>query len=328
MSRKPARPALKPGLHPRNPHRERYDFEQLIHAEPALKAYVKANPHGGQTVDFSNAEAVKTLNKALLACFYQVHQWDLPPGYLCPPVPGRADYIHHLADLLADANGGSVPEGKTVRGLDVGTGANLIYPIIGSQAYGWQFVGADIDPISIASAKLIVESNPVLKPLVTLRKQKNANNIFTGMVKPSEQFDFSLCNPPFHSSEDKAAAGTERKHRNLSDNRRGRGQKVEVKADRLNFGGQNAELWCPGGEAAFVQRMIEQSALIPTQLCWFTSLISSKRNLPGLYKALKKAGAATTETIDMAQGQKQSRILAWSFLTREQRKAWAKTRWQ
>lgn len=78
------------------------------------------------SVNFADPLAVKTLNKALLAHFYGVTHWDIPDGFLCPPVPGRADYVHHLADLLADDNGGVVPKQATV--LDIGTGANLIYP--------------------------------------------------------------------------------------------------------------------------------------------------------------------------------------------------------
>ena len=93
--------AQKPGLHPRNRHHQRYDLPALCQAHPDLQGYITLNPLGEQTIDFANPQAVKALNKALLAHFYAVKHWDIPDGFLCPPVPGRADYIHHLADLLA-----------------------------------------------------------------------------------------------------------------------------------------------------------------------------------------------------------------------------------
>jgi len=325
-SRKPAG-SKKPGLHPRNPHSARYDFAALVEALPALKPFIRSSGRGEPTIDFADADAVKMLNRALLASFYKVTDWDIPEGYLCPPIPGRADYIHHIADLLAASNGGKAPRGKKVRGLDIGTGANLVYPIIGSQSYGWQFVGADIDPVSVDCARQIVSSNRALKGLVELRHQADAAQIFNGMIKPDEQFDITICNPPFHASAEDAAAGTERKLKNLAANRSQRGQ-AERKGDRLNFGGQNNELWCPGGEAAFVGRMIEQSRAFASQVCWFTSLISSSRNLPVLEKALKKAGAAEVQILQMQQGQKQSRVLAWSFLAAKERGLWAQFRWR
>jgi len=106
---------------------------------------------------------VRCLNQALLAQTYQIKHWMIPVGYLCPPIPGRADYIHYVADLLAGA--GKVPTGKQVGVLDIGTGANCIYPIIGSQSYGWKFLATDIDPVSVKTACLFVESNPCLSKL-------------------------------------------------------------------------------------------------------------------------------------------------------------------
>jgi 23S rRNA (adenine1618-N6)-methyltransferase len=84
---------------------------------------------------------------------------------LRPPIPGRADYIHYIADLLAENNGGKIPKGKQIKCLNIGVGANCIYPIIGNQEYGGSFVGADVDPVSIASANKIIEFNPFLKPV-------------------------------------------------------------------------------------------------------------------------------------------------------------------
>ncbi|MEQ7798723.1 23S rRNA (adenine(1618)-N(6))-methyltransferase RlmF [Pedobacter sp. ASV1-7] len=293
-------------LHPRNKHRSRYDFPELIKSLPDLYPFVATNVHGDESIDFSNPLAVKMLNKALLKHFYGVSTWDIPANYLCPPIPGRADYIHYIADLLAESNGGIIPRGKHIKGLDIGVGANCIYPIIGHQEYGWSFVGSDLDPIAIKSARAIISVNPQLKDEISCRQQHNKQHIFKSIVKPGERFDFSMCNPPFHSSAVEAQSGTRRKLHNLG--------KQRGKEQVLNFGGQGAELWCEGGEVAFVRRMIEESTAIADQCLWFSSLVSKSASLPFIYSALKTADVARIKTIEMAQGQKISRFVAWTFI--------------
>jgi 23S rRNA (adenine1618-N6)-methyltransferase len=295
----------KSGLHPRNPHRFRYDFKKLIESCPELAPYVANNKYGNESIDFANPDAVLALNRSLLKHFYDITDWSIPVNYLCPPIPGRADYIHHIADLLALGNNGVIPRGEQVRVLDIGVGANCVYPIIGVKEYGWSFVGTDIDPVAIESARNIVEKNPVLTGKIELRVQPIAANIFQGIVQPEEQFDLSICNPPFHSSKEEAAEATRRKVFNLN---AGKSAKTVQ-----NFGGQNVELIYQGGEEAFVRRMIQQSSRIPTQFKWFSTLIAKSDHLPAVYKSLAIARAAEVRTIDMAQGQKVSRVVAWRF---------------
>ena len=317
---KPAEPANeKDVLHPRNPHRARYDFPQLIKTSPTLRPFVQLNKFGDESVDFADPAAVKALNRALLKQFYNISHWDIPAGYLCPPIPGRADYVHYLADLLAESNGGVIPRGGAISVLDVGVGANCIYPIIGHQEYGWHFVGSDIDGVTVRAAQAIVAANPALIGAVECRLQPARTRIFDGLIRPGEVFDFTLCNPPFHASAAAAAAGTHRKTTNLGARSGPR--------PTLNFGGQQAELWCEGGEQAFVRRMVQESARRPRSAYWFTTLISKKETLPGVYRALKTAGAAEVRTIDMAQGQKKSRLVAWTFLSPAQQENWRQTRW-
>ena len=295
----------KSGLHPRNPHRFRYDFKQLIATCPDLAPFVHLNKYKSESIDFADPAAVKMLNRALLQHFYGITGWDIPDNYLCPPIPGRADYIHHMADLLAAGNGGEIPRGENIRVLDIGTGANCVYPIIGCHEYGWKFVGTDIDPVAMESARKIIEQNSVLEGLVELRLQPVAADIFRGIIQPDDQFDLSICNPPFHSSMEEATAATRRKISNLNP-----GKKSET---IQNFGGQNIELSYEGGEEAFVRRMIQQSSRIPTQCKWFSTLIAKNDHLPAVYKSLEIARAAEVKTINMAQGQKISRVVAWRF---------------
>ncbi|WP_417224275.1 23S rRNA (adenine(1618)-N(6))-methyltransferase RlmF [Amphritea sp.] len=305
-------------LHPRNPHQGRYDFDKLCQLCADLKPCLIVNRAGDPSIDFHDPVAVKALNKALLMQRYGVQFWDIPAGYLCPPIPGRADYIHYLADELAADNGGVVPEGRMVQGLDIGVGANCIYPVIGNRSYGWQFVGTDIDPVSVNTANLIAEANPSLKGQIECRLQSEAKRIFKGVVKLSDRFDFTLCNPPFHGSAQECEAANRRKQRNL-------GQAAD-KA-HLNFGGQSNELWCSGGELAFINRMIIESRSVAEQCYMFSCLVSKQDNIPQLKAALQKAGARRIKEVAMSQGQKQSRLLLWTFQSQQAQAQWREDYW-
>lgn len=298
--------ALKPKLHPRNQHVNGYDFVGLVAQTPELEAFTTPNPLGQTTIDFQDAQAVRMLNRALLKTYYDIEFWDIPSGYLCPPIPGRVDYIHHLADLLGRDNKDNIPHGRSIKALDIGTGASLVYPLVGQSEYGWHFTGVDIDPAAIKSAQKICELN---KLKITLRHQKERENIFEGVIAARDRFHVTLCNPPFHASMEKATKGTQRKWHSL-----GKGQ-----SKRLNFGGQNAELWCPGGEIRFIATMVEQSMEFADQCLWFTSLVSKKDNLQPLSRILRKAKVAETRVVDMAQGQKTSRFIAWTYMKQKQR---------
>lgn len=295
----------KPKLHPRNPHRKRYDFEKLIESCQELAPFVIKNDYGQESINFFDPEAVKMLNTALLKHFYELDFWEIPPQFLCPPIPGRADYIHHIADLLSASNDGKVPTGEQVKCLDIGVGANCVYPIIGNKSYGWKFVGSDIDPKSANAANKIIDSNPSLKDQIEIRFQKNKRNIFSGIIQKGEHFDLTICNPPFHASAEEAARGTNRKLKNLTDEK--------PTETVLNFGGKNNELWTKGGERQFIKNMIQESKDFAKSVKWFSTLVSKKANLNAIYDALQKVKAKEVKTIPMGQGQKISRIVAWTF---------------
>jgi 23S rRNA (adenine1618-N6)-methyltransferase len=313
----------KSSLHLRNKHRERYDFQALIASCPDLGSFVSENKYGDESVDFFDPKAVLLLNKALLKHHYQIHDWEIPAGYLCPPIPGRADYIHYLADLLGDKNfqlqKKRIPSGAGIVGLDIGVGANAVYPLIGTQEYGWSFIGSDIDPKALDSAQKVLERNALLDR-IELRLQSNPRDIFQGILKKGEMVDFTMCNPPFHASAEEAQAGSLRKQSNL----KGKKQTKSV----LNFGGQNNELWCEGGELKFVGDMIFQSKAYSNAVFWFSTLISKQAHLEKVYSYLEKAAAVEVKTIAMSQGNKSSRMVAWTFLTPDHQKRWTSVRWK
>ena len=329
-NRSPATAKKLGQLHPRNPHQGRYDFDALTRALPELAKHTITNPKGESTINFSDHQAVRVLNQALLAQFYGVKFWDIPDGYLCPPIPGRADYIHYVADLLAQTThvnaDNTPPTGKQIHALDIGTGASAIYPIIGSQSYGWRFTASDIDPISVNTAALICETNQKLKGAVKVKLQPNPKQFFAGIIGRQDYFDVVICNPPFHASMAEALESNSRKQHNLQ-RHRGNNENEQVSrsstksgnaAQNLNFGGQHKELWSTGGEIAFLTNMIKESQKFAEHVGWFTSLVSKSENVKPLQLLLKQLDVAQMRIIEMSQGQKSTRVLAWRFTMDEE----------
>ncbi len=307
-------PQRKSPMHERNLYRDGYDMAKLAASFPALQAHLIVSQVGTTTIDFSDIHAVTALNQALLAADYGVSEWSLPEGYLCPPVPGRADYLHYTADLLASHNSGYIPNGVGIQVLDVGVGASAIYPIIGRKTYSWSFVGCDVDTVALQSARHIVDQNPFLTEYVQLRLQKNPTHFFKGIVGGEEAFDLVVCNPPFYADEAEAQEASARKWKNL-------GKSKDMGSTR-NFGGNAGELYCEGGELQFIKKMIEESFFFARRCYWFTTMVSKQENIHALRKALARVKPTDVQVIHMSQGQKSSRILAWTFLSHVQQRNW------
>ncbi len=297
------KPKVKAKLHERNKHIGRYDLDSLTKSSPELEKYLIENKKGEQSVDFANPNAVKELNKALLLHFYNIDYWDIPEGYLCPPIPGRADYIHIVADLLAESNDGEIPKGEKIKCLDIGTGANFVYPIIGTNEYGWSFIATESSQESFDWASALLDKNKNLN--ATIRFQENSEAIFKNILNKDEKIAISICNPPFHISKHKAEVSNLRKLSNL------KGEKVRDVT--LNFGGKSNELWCNGGEKKFIETMIQESVEYASNCEWFTTIVSNKDHLKKFNKVLENVKAKDIKIIPMGQGNKKSRILAWRF---------------
>lgn len=304
-------------MHPRNIHINGYDYEKLATVNPSLQEYIRDNGFGRLSIDYANQDAVLALNKTLLEAYYGIKNWSIPSNALCPPVPGRADYLHHLADFLAyKSNHKQIPKGQKVRILDIGVGASAIYPILGNALYGWSFIGSDSNKASINHIEMQLKAeNESLAKNLESRYQPNSKNIFTDIIHQGEFIDATICNPPFHSSAEDAERRTKRKWKQL-------GLKEQMQSTK-SFGGQSNELWCEGGEVAFLQRMLQESVNYSSQVLWFSSLVSRKTTLALLETTVKEVAPAQFEIIEMAQGQKISRFIAWTFLDKKQHDAWA-----
>jgi len=298
---------IKNNLHPRNAHRNGYDFDALCDELESLKVHVVLNPKGQATIDFSKADSVLELNKAILKLHYNIGYWTLPKNFLCPPIPGRVDYVHYLADLIAETTRKKLPKGQGFKVLDIGTGANLVYPILMNRVYGWSCVGTDINETSLENSNQILFENKSSLKGISLKQQMDSNNIFKGILSEGDYFHATICNPPFHKSQAESEKGTIRKLRNLS-----KGSKPSGSIE-LNFGGQNGELWCPGGELSFILKMVAESRDFSKQVGWFTSLISKQDTVERLTEHLSQISEVSFRFISMSQGQKRSRFVAWTY---------------
>lgn len=294
-------------MHKNNKHVKGYDFEILLKELPELAPFVFTNAYQTQTIDFANPQAVKMLNKALLKTYYAIDYWEFDDAHLCPPIPGRVDYIHHIAELLK-------PDTfkNKIQVLDIGTGATCIYPLLGVSQYHWHFVATDVEEKALQNAQKIINNN-ALHDAISLRLQKDKSKILDGIIQPSDAFAVSICNPPFYKNQQDALAATQRKLKGLG---------KETEEAVRNFSGTASELWFPGGEKAFLHSYLYESSLYKKNCFWFTSLVSNKDLVKSMQKSLKKLGATHVKVIAMQQGNKISRVVAWTFLTAAEQKDW------
>ncbi len=285
-------------FHTSNKHKSGYDLDILCDVYPDLKPFVFVNKYETKTIDFANPKGVKALNKALLFKDYNIKYWKFSDDNLCPPISGRVDYIHYLFDLLKGNKAR-----KDISVLDIGTGATCVYPILGNAEYSWKFVGTDIDKASLKTAQNIIDKNE-LTQVISLRHQNDISKILQGVINDDDQFSVTMCNPPFYKSEEEAINATTRKLKGL---------KKEGEELVRNFSGTHNELWYKGGEKAFLHNYLYESSLFKEQSEWFTSLVSKKDLVRGMQTSLKKLGATSVKVINMGQGNKLSRIVAWTY---------------
>ncbi|CAL8465344.1 g4879 [Coccomyxa elongata] len=269
---------------------EEPNFAQLAHRYPELEPHVTVGPSGRGSIDFRSFEAARQLTRALLHAQYGLHWW-VPDGHLIPPVTNRANYIHWLHDLLP-----LCPESSNVRVLDVGCGANLIYPLLGSSMHGWAFVSTDITDVAITWAHSNLRANSHLEPLIEVRNVASTKpgDTSAGILLPAihegERFTFTMCNPPFFESMEEAG-------RNPA----------------TAFSGTAEEMTCPGGELAFVMQMVRDSTRLQGDVAWFTTMVGKKATLRRAREALHAAGVPALRTTEFVQGRTSRWGLAWSY---------------
>ncbi|MED6217581.1 hypothetical protein PIB30_019170 [Stylosanthes scabra] len=321
IGKKRQREKQRATIHPNNKYAETPpDFAQLASLYPSFRPYVKYSPHSASRpfLDWTDFNATRELTRVLLLHDHNLHWW-IPDAQLCPTIPNRSNYIHWLNDLLSSH---IIPTNNNLhnklRGFDIGTGANCIYPLLGASLLGWTFVASDVTDVAIEWATRNVNNNPHIADLIEIRKVEHSKKapcvdevgpslpldsnvhenknydgppILVGVVRDDEKFDFCMCNPPFFESLEEAGLNP-----------------------KTSCGGTSDEMVCPGGEKAFIARIIDDSVELKHQFRWFTSMVGRKSSLKSLVSKLWEVGVTIVKTTEFVQGRTSRWGLAWSFL--------------
>jgi len=299
-------------MHPRNPFSSALDLAALVVTYPALASHVRradTNDGGHVHFDWGSSAALIELCRVLLWHHFGV-RWTQPQHMLCPTVPSRLNYLLWIEDLLAlrETKSAGQAEPGPIVGVDIGTGASCIYPLLGAACLGWRFVATELDPASTHSAKHNVALN-AWEDRIDVRQVEPSSDdegggggsaatlppILHGVLQPSEHAHFCMCNPPFFDTD-------ETPQPNLATRPHAR------------CAATAGEQFTTGGEVGFVLRLVADSALLREQIVWYTSLVGRKRSLAPILRAVRAAGAAHVRTTEIAQGHTWRWAVAWTFV--------------
>ncbi|KAI9887988.1 MAG: hypothetical protein M1823_000245 [Watsoniomyces obsoletus] len=280
----------------RNPYQNGVDFESLAKDSPEFAQVLKKN---GQ-LDFSDPKAVQQLTMSLLNRDFNL-KIILPDDRLCPPVPNRLNYILWLQDLLdttSEEYRDNFDPNREVLGLDIGTGASCIYPLLGcSQRPKWRFLGTDIDDKNLQIAQQNISSNQ-LQSRIKLIKRRPLDPLIPKELIESQDVDFVMCNPPFYDSREEMLSLAEKKHR----------------PPFSACTGAEIEMITPGGEIGFIQRLIDESVVLKEEVQWYTTMLGKFGSVTSIIERLKSAGIQNWAVTEFIQGTKTRRwAVAWSW---------------
>ncbi|RAL61080.1 hypothetical protein DID88_010421 [Monilinia fructigena] len=279
-----------------NIYKEDIDFITLGREDSDFGKLLNSN---GQ-LDFSDPKSVQQLTKSLLKRDFGL-KLILPDDRLCPPVPNRLNYILWLQDLVdtsSDTYTDSYSLDRQVHGLDIGTGASCIYPLLGcTQRPLWRFTGTDVDDRSISFARQNVQSNG-LQSRVQLIQTKPQGPLIPLDEISVDSLDFTLCNPPFYASAEDLASSASLKQR----------------PPFTACTGSDTEMVCEGGEVSFVSRMIDESLKLRDRVQWYTSMLGKFSSLSKIIEQLKENKVDNYAVTEFVQGSRTRRwAVAWSF---------------
>ena len=240
------------------------DFLTLIKEFPELKKYIlKQNEDNEEEFqfDWSNNELSLLMDKSILNYYFNIKYYDIPKGFLIPPIPSRINYINLINSIITKLiNDMDI---KNIIGIDIGTGANIIYPILGYSIYKWKFICTEINKEAYNNAKLILQKNN-LENNINIIKQNNKDNIFISILNRENKYIFSMCNPPYYNYENEIK---------LEDKKRD---------NEYNFD----EIYYKNGEYGFFQRYFEESICYKNNVFLYTILIGKKINAENIYDKL------------------------------------------
>ncbi|KAG6610656.1 putative methyltransferase METT10D [Phytophthora cinnamomi] len=299
-------PHLGALAHDRNRYKDSPpDFYALGQQYPEFKQYLRNVDEAKcrASLAWDDPFAVRELTKTLLLHDFGL-EWEIPINRLCPPLPNRLNYLHWIEDLLSQAacksfveqtagenHQPSTTEEMLVSGIDVGTGANCIYALLGATMNKWKFIATEIDSDSYECAKKNVVRNH-LETVISV-KRTHTNKLLMEPLQdepPDRRFHFVMCNPPFFD------------HMNEAD----------TNPDASCMGSAN-EMVFPGGEVAFIGSMIAESVELQTRVLWFTSMVGRKSSLRKLLAMLREKQVRSTRTTEFFQGRTKRWGIAWTF---------------
>ncbi|XP_073091126.1 RNA N(6)-adenosine-methyltransferase METTL16 isoform X1 [Manis javanica] len=288
--------ALSKSMHARNRYKDKPpDFAYLASKYPDFKQHVQINLNGRVSLNFKDPEAVRALTCTLLREDFGL-SIDIPLERLIPTVPLRLNYIHWVEDLIGHQDS---DKSTLRRGIDIGTGASCIYPLLGTTLNGWYFLATEVDDMCFNYAKKNVEQNN-LSDLIKVVKVPQKTLLMDALKEESEIiYDFCMCNPPFFANQLEAKGVNSRNAR-------------RPPPSSVNTGGIT-EIMAEGGELEFVKRIIHDSLQLKKRLRWYSCMLGKKCSLAPLKEELRVQGVPKVTYTEFCQGRTMRWALAWSF---------------
>ncbi|GAB6026479.1 hypothetical protein CHUAL_012905 [Chamberlinius hualienensis] len=286
-------------MHPRNIYRNTPDFKALAELYPEFQPHVTVDSSGRGHVDFRKHEALRAVTKVLLKHDFQI-DFEVPPEHLIPTLPSRLNYILWIEDLLETIPQNMRSHDSSICGLDIGTGATCIYPLLGCKKNGWKFVATDSNKFSTTWARKNVEKND-LTDLIEIVKVQNDSCFLDVFDGRDAEFDFSMCNPPFFNQDE---VDPLTKDRSLS--------RPPPKAPICLT---DNEAVTDGGEIAMVNKMLDESIVLKDKIKIYTSMMGKKQSAKSIKKALfQRLGKEVTSftTTEFCQGHTIRWGVAWT----------------
>ncbi|GAB7358999.1 hypothetical protein MBLNU230_g5072t1 [Neophaeotheca triangularis] len=251
-------------------------------------------------IDFQDPEANKQITKTLLKYDFDITA-EFPDDRLCPPVPSRWNYVHwaqELLDTTRDDYKDVADRTRKVVGLDIGTGASAILPLLacGSRP-AWHMYATDIDAKSLEHARKNVALNK-LEDSITVTLTNTDDKIIPLDKLGVEQLDIVLFNPPFFVDRADMEAGYKNK---------------VMPASTICTGSDN-EMIAKGGDLGFGLRMLEESKVLKTKVKWYTLFMGKYKSVLDLVDAIKAAGIPNFAVAMFQPGKRTQRWgVGWSF---------------
>ncbi|XP_031208895.1 RNA N6-adenosine-methyltransferase METTL16 [Mastomys coucha] len=288
--------ALSKSMHARNRYKDKPpDFAYLASKYPDFKQHIQINLNGRVSLNFKDPEAVRALTCTLLREDFGL-SIDIPLERLIPTVPLRLNYIHWVEDLIGHQDSDQT---TLRRGIDIGTGASCIYPLLGATLNGWYFLATEVDDMCFNYAKKNVEQNN-LSDLIKVVKVPQKTLLMDALKEESEiVYDFCMCNPPFFANQLEAKGVNSRNSR-------------RPPPSSVNTGGIT-EIMAEGGELEFVKRIIHDSLQLKKRLRWYSCMLGKKCSLAPLKEELRVQGVPKVTFTEFCQGRTMRWALAWSF---------------